>query len=60
MFIDLVKFYTESGTKPLPYDPWSSHSISVGDIKGAAEKQRVEFQQGDILLIRMGFMLVHA
>lgn len=54
----MVKFYTESGTKPLPYDPWSDHPIVVTDIQAAAKAQGVEFRQGDILLLRVGFMQV--
>ena len=45
--------------KPLPYDPWKPHSITVTDIQAAANSQGVEFRQGDILLIRMGFFMVH-
>jgi hypothetical protein len=60
VLIDLVKFYTESGTKPLPYDPWTSHSIPVKDIEAAAKEEHIEFRQGDILLLRLGFMLVSA
>jgi len=54
----MVKFYTEDGTKPLPYDPWTTHPIPVKDIKAAAEKQGVTFRQADILVLRMGFMQV--
>jgi len=55
VFIDLVKFYTDSGSKKLPYDPWTSHPIPVKDIQAAAKSQGVEFRQGDILLLRVGF-----
>lgn len=60
VLVDLVKFYTDSGTKPLPYDPWTSHAIPVTDIQAAAKKQGVEFRQGDILLLRVGFMQVRS
>ncbi|KAF8514692.1 hypothetical protein BU17DRAFT_94199 [Hysterangium stoloniferum] len=56
VLLDLVKYFTENGTKPLPYDPWSSHAISVADLQACAEQEGVEFQQGDILVLRIGFM----
>ncbi|KIJ31836.1 hypothetical protein M422DRAFT_185389 [Sphaerobolus stellatus SS14] len=58
VLVDLVKFYTEDGTKPLPYDPWKTHPIPVSDIKAAADKQGVVFRPADILLLRVGFMQV--
>ncbi|KAF8514696.1 hypothetical protein BU17DRAFT_94208 [Hysterangium stoloniferum] len=56
VLVDLVRYFTDDDTKPLPYDPFTTHPISVGDIKAAAKQQGVEFRQGDILLLRMGFM----
>ncbi|KAF8589752.1 hypothetical protein K439DRAFT_1651505 [Ramaria rubella] len=56
VLLDMVKFYTESGTKPLPYDPWTSHAIPASDLKAAAKQEGVEFRQGDILLLRVGFI----
>lgn len=50
-----MDFYTESGA-PLPYDPFATHGISVADLEACAEKQGVKFREGDILLIRVGFM----
>jgi hypothetical protein len=58
VFLDLVKYYTENGTKPLPYDPWSSHAIPLADLQACAKKEGVEFRQGDILVLRMGFTQV--
>lgn len=58
VLVDMVKFYTEDGTKPLPYDPWSTHAIPVRDIEAAAAKQGVQFRQADILILRIGFMQV--
>lgn len=55
VLLDLVRFFTEGGTKPLPYDPWSTHGFSVKDLEDCAAKQGVEFRRGDILLIRGGF-----
>ncbi|KIJ25948.1 hypothetical protein M422DRAFT_273038 [Sphaerobolus stellatus SS14] len=56
VLVDLVKLYTEDGTKPLPYDPWKTHPIPVSDIKAAADKQGVVFRPANILLLRVGFM----
>ena len=39
---------------PLPYDPWTSHPISVAELEACARAEGVTFKQGDILLIRMG------
>ncbi|KAI0339748.1 hypothetical protein BDW22DRAFT_1431625 [Trametopsis cervina] len=55
VLLDLVEFYTESGEKPLPYDPWATHPIPVSDLEACARKQGVTFKQGDILLLRVGF-----
>ena len=51
-----MNFYTENGQKPLPYDPWTTHPIPVTDLEACAQKQGVTFKQGDILLLRVGFM----
>jgi len=56
VLIDLVKYFTDDGAKPLPHDPFTTYQVSTGDIKAAAKQQGVEFRQGDILLLRMGFM----
>lgn len=55
MFLDIIEFYETSGT-PLPYDPWKDDPIPVATLKACAEKQGVTFRQGDILLLRMGFI----
>ncbi|CAL1711698.1 unnamed protein product [Somion occarium] len=55
VFLDLVSYYTSGGV-PLPYDPWTTHAIALKDIQDCAKKQGVEFRQGDILLLRMGFI----
>jgi len=56
VLLDLVEYYTDSGKNPLPYDPWATHVIPTSDLEACAKKQGVVFKQGDILLIRMGFM----
>lgn len=39
-----------------PYDPCSPHAISLETIKEVARAQGVRFRQGDILLLRLGFI----
>ena len=56
MFLDLVDFFTDGGKKSLPYDPWTPHPISTQDLKACATKEGVTFRQGDILLLRVGWM----
>ena len=51
----MVQYYTHSGAK-LPYDPWTTHPITVDELKACAKFQGVEFRQADILLIRVGFI----
>ncbi|KAL5528943.1 hypothetical protein ACEPAG_4917 [Sanghuangporus baumii] len=54
VFLDMVRFFTKDG-KPLPYDPWTSHAITVPEIESCARAQGVTFQKADILLLRVGF-----
>ena len=49
-----MRFFTKDG-KPLPYDPWTSHAITVADLEACARAEGVTFQKADILLIRVGF-----
>lgn len=56
VLLDLVNFFTEGGTKPLPYDPWNTHAVTVKDLEACAAKQGVTFRRGDILVLRVGFM----
>ncbi|PFH53529.1 hypothetical protein AMATHDRAFT_73341 [Amanita thiersii Skay4041] len=55
VLLDLVGYYTKSGDA-LPYDPWSSHPITVTELEACAKHQGVTFRRGDILLIRVGFI----
>ncbi|KAI0312333.1 hypothetical protein OF83DRAFT_1067370 [Amylostereum chailletii] len=55
VFLDLVRFFTKGG-KPLPYDPWSTHPISVADLEACAREEGVTFRRGDILILRVGFI----
>ena len=56
VLLDLVKFFTEDGKKPLPYDPWQTHAITVQDLEACAKAEGVTFRQGDILLLRVGWI----
>ncbi|KAL0065923.1 hypothetical protein AAF712_007049 [Marasmius tenuissimus] len=60
VLIDLVRYYTASapGTqeRELPYDPWTTHGFTVKEIEAVAAQQGVKFRQGDILLLRAGFI----
>jgi len=40
----------------MPYDPWTTHGISVADLEAVAKHQNVQFRRGDILLLRVGFI----
>ncbi|EKM56138.1 uncharacterized protein PHACADRAFT_174309 [Phanerochaete carnosa HHB-10118-sp] len=55
VLLDMVKFYTDGGVKPLPYDPWTTHAIPASDLEACAKKQGVTFKTGDILILRVGF-----
>jgi hypothetical protein len=50
----LIDYYSHAKEIGLDYEPWSYHKISVADIKTIAEKCGIEFQTGDILLLRTG------
>ncbi|OCH86178.1 hypothetical protein OBBRIDRAFT_797438 [Obba rivulosa] len=55
IFLDLVKYYTDT-QGDIPYDPWTTHGIPVKDLEACAQHEGVTFRQGDILLLRVGFM----
>ncbi|KAF8437506.1 hypothetical protein L210DRAFT_2330577 [Boletus edulis BED1] len=55
VLLDLVEYYTADGSA-LPYDPWTTHPLSVAELEACAKKQGVMFRQGDILLLRIGFI----
>ena len=56
VLLDLVRHKTKAGAIPLPYDPWSTHGISVGELEECARAQGVTFRRGDILILRVGFI----
>lgn len=55
VLLDLVGYHTKNGGE-LPYNPWTTHAISVSDLRNVAEHQGVQFRHGDILLLRVGFI----
>ncbi|KAF7298298.1 hypothetical protein MKEN_01354300 [Mycena kentingensis (nom. inval.)] len=58
VLLDLVAFHGQSapdGSDVLPYDPWTTHAITVAELEACAEAQQVEFRRGDILILRVGF-----
>ncbi|KAJ7268956.1 putative cyclase-domain-containing protein [Mycena rebaudengoi] len=57
VLLDLVSYQTSiSVTKTLPYDPWTTHGITMADLEACASAQGVTFRRGDILLLRVGFI----
>jgi kynurenine formamidase len=55
VLLDLVSYFTRDGAE-LPYSPWATHGITVAELEACAKKQGVTFRQGDILLLRVGFI----
>ncbi|KZV67767.1 hypothetical protein PENSPDRAFT_754659 [Peniophora sp. CONT] len=55
VFLDVVTYYTKDGGA-LPYDPWTTHAISVSVLEDCARAQGVTFRRGDILILRVGFI----
>ncbi|KAH9939441.1 hypothetical protein B0H21DRAFT_756933 [Amylocystis lapponica] len=56
VLLDLVRFFTAGGTRPLPYDPFTTHAITLADLRACAAAQGVSFRRGDILILRVGFI----
>ncbi|KAH9483494.1 hypothetical protein JR316_0002962 [Psilocybe cubensis] len=56
VLLDLVRYYEDTNNGKLPYDPWTTYAISVSDLEAVAKHQGVNFRQGDILLLRVGFI----
>ncbi|KAH7911110.1 hypothetical protein BJ138DRAFT_1007287 [Hygrophoropsis aurantiaca] len=54
VLLDIVNYYTADGGS-LPYDPWTTHALTVAELEAVAKKQGVTFRQGDILILRVGF-----
>ncbi|KAJ7119130.1 putative cyclase-domain-containing protein [Mycena epipterygia] len=57
VLLDLVSHQTSlAANKMLPYNPWTTHAISVADLEACAKAQGVKFRRGDILILRVGFI----
>ncbi|KAJ3915621.1 hypothetical protein F5877DRAFT_48234 [Lentinula edodes] len=63
VLLDIVRYYSgeldgtgSPGLTELPYDPWTTHGLTVAELEACAEKQGVKFRQGDILILRVGFI----
>ena len=48
--------YYSWAQKHQPYDPLTTHSISLSGLKKCISAQNLELHQGDILFIRSGFV----
>ncbi|KIW29550.1 uncharacterized protein PV07_05362 [Cladophialophora immunda] len=57
VLIDYVRWREETGQPAIPAD--SPYGISVAELEAVARFQDLEFQAGDILLLRGGFTLWH-
>ena len=55
VLLDLERYYTSDGRQP-PFYAMSTSAITVEHLKEVAHAEGVEFQQGDILLLRVGFV----
>jgi hypothetical protein len=51
----LLDVYSWAMKQGKTYDPFTTHGISVSELKEVARSQKVEFEVGDILLIRSGY-----
>lgn len=49
----MVRYWATKGTK---VDPWTDHAITPKELEECAKLQGVKFRQGDILLLRVGFI----
>lgn len=49
----MVKYWEAKGT---PVDPWTSYAITQKELQECANAQGITFHQGDILLLRVGFI----
>lgn len=54
VFLDIYSWSQTS--KGRPYDPFTTHNITVSDLKACAASQGVDFRIGDILLVRTGWV----
>ena len=53
VMLDVYKTLTEAGR---PYEPGSSHPITVDDLEMTRKAAGIEFRSGDIVLLNTGFL----
>lgn len=49
----MVRYWETKGT---PVDPWTDHAITPRELEECAKVQGITFRNGDILLLRVGFI----
>ncbi|KAF1809940.1 hypothetical protein P152DRAFT_421986 [Eremomyces bilateralis CBS 781.70] len=52
----LIDYCAWAEKKGIQYDPMSRHCIKLDDMKQIAKEQNIEFRQGDILIVRSGWI----
>lgn len=57
VLLDVWGYLQRNNDGQAPYDPAKSHAITLATLRDCAEAQGVRFRQGDILLIRTGWIL---
>lgn len=55
VFLDVYSW----ARKEKPYDPFTTHDITASDLQACAQAQGVDFQIGDILLVRTGWVTTY-
>lgn len=56
VLLDIYGFLTRNNNDTPPYDPFTSHAITLDVIRNCARAQGVVFRQGDILILRTGWI----
>ena len=51
----MLDYYAWKLKRGESYDPFTSHAIQLDELLAVAKEQNVEFEVGDILLIRSGY-----
>ncbi|KAK1466199.1 hypothetical protein CCUS01_01046 [Colletotrichum cuscutae] len=52
----LLDWYSSATEKNITFDPFSTFGIPLSQLQAVANAQKIEFQQGDILLVRTGWL----
>lgn len=56
VLLDIYGFLSRNNADRAPYDPFTSHAITLEDIRNCARAQGVVFRPGDVLLLRTGWI----